>query len=54
MIGSPAVIIDCFAMFSDDQIRHYFRLGCEVKGLGRGHMKRLKEEAVGQHQQPFR
>jgi nucleotide sugar dehydrogenase len=46
MIGSPAVIIDCFAMFSDDQIRHYFRLGCEVKGLGRGHMKRLKEETA--------
>jgi len=45
MIGGPAVIIDCFAMFSDDQIRSYFQKGCEVKGLGRGHMKRLKEEA---------
>ncbi len=44
MIGGPAVIIDCFAMFSDDQIRSYFQKGCEVKGLGRGHMKRLKEE----------
>ena len=44
MIGGPAVIIDCFAMFSDDQIRDYFARGCEVKGLGRGHMKRLKEE----------
>ena len=47
MIGTPAVIIDCFAMLSDDQIKAYFTLGCEVKGLGRGHMKRLKEECVG-------
>ncbi len=44
MIGGPAVVIDCFAMFSDDMIRDYFARGCEVKGLGRGHMKRLKEE----------
>ncbi len=46
MIGTPAVIIDCFAMLSDDQIKAYFALGCEVKGLGRGHMKRLKEECL--------
>ena len=46
MIGGPAVIIDCFAMFSDNQIRDYFARGCEVKGLGRGHMKRLKEETA--------
>ncbi len=44
MIGSPAVIVDCFALFTDAQIRDYFACGCEVKGLGRGHMKRLKEE----------
>jgi len=44
MIGGAAVIIDCFAIFSDSQIRDYFSRGCEVKGLGRGHMKRLKEE----------
>jgi UDP-N-acetyl-D-glucosamine dehydrogenase len=25
-------------------IRKYFSLGCEVKGLGRGHVKRLKDE----------
>jgi hypothetical protein len=25
------------------QIRRYFELGCEVKGLGRGHVKRIKD-----------
>ncbi|HLN56098.1 MAG TPA: nucleotide sugar dehydrogenase [Bacteroidales bacterium] len=44
MIGQPAAIIDCFGILSDDKIRRYFRLGCEVKGLGRGHIQRLKEE----------
>jgi nucleotide sugar dehydrogenase len=43
-IGQPAAIIDCFGILSDDKIRQYFRLGCEVKGLGRGHIQRLKEE----------
>jgi UDP-N-acetyl-D-glucosamine dehydrogenase len=43
-IGKPAAIIDCFGILSDDQIRRYFQLGCEVKGLGRGHIQRIKEE----------
>lgn len=43
-IGKPAAIIDCFGILSDDQIRRYFELGCEVKGLGRGHIQRIKEE----------
>ena len=47
MIGNPAVIIDCFAMLSDEQIKTFFAAGYEVKGLGRGHMKRLKEEVAG-------
>jgi nucleotide sugar dehydrogenase len=42
-IGHPAAIIDCFGLLSDDQIRRYFELGCEVKGLGRGHVKRIKD-----------
>ena len=46
MIGNPAVIIDCFAMLSDTQIKTFFAAGYEVKGLGRGHMKRLKEEVA--------
>jgi UDP-N-acetyl-D-glucosamine dehydrogenase len=43
-IGHPAAIIDCFGILSDDMIRRYFQLGCEVKGLGRGHIQRIKEE----------
>ncbi len=43
-IGHPAAIIDCFGILSDDKIRRYFQLGCEVKGLGRGHIQRLKDE----------
>jgi len=42
-IGKPAAIIDCFGILSDDKIRRYFQLGCEVKGLGRGHIQRIKE-----------
>ena len=44
MIGRPAAIIDCFGILDDDKIRRYFELGCEVKGLGRGHVKRIKDE----------
>ena len=43
MIGREAVIIDCFGILSDEKIYSYFQLGCEVKGLGRGHVKRIKD-----------
>ncbi len=42
-IGKPAAIIDCFGILDDDKIRRYIELGCEVKGLGRGHIKRIKD-----------
>lgn len=42
--GGPTAVIDCFGILSDDQIRRYFELGCEVKGLGRGHLQRIKEQ----------
>ncbi len=42
--GGPIAIIDCFGILGDDKIRRYFELGCEVKGLGRGHLSRLKKE----------
>jgi nucleotide sugar dehydrogenase len=42
--GKAIAVIDCFGILSDDQIRRYFELGCEVKGLGRGHVQRLREE----------
>ena len=44
MIGRSAAIIDCFGILDDTKIRRYFELGCEVKGLGRGHVKRIKDE----------
>jgi nucleotide sugar dehydrogenase len=44
MTGRPVVVVDCFGILGDSKIRRYFELGCEVKGLGRGHMKRIKDE----------
>ncbi len=42
--GAPLAVIDCFGILTDDRIRRYFELGCEVKALGRGHIQRIKEE----------
>jgi len=42
--GKRIAVIDCFGILDDGKIRRYLELGCEVKGLGRGHIKRLKEE----------
>ena len=44
MAGKPMAVIDCFGILNDDTIRRYFELDCEVKGLGRGHVKRIKDE----------
>ncbi|RPI00943.1 MAG: nucleotide sugar dehydrogenase [Zetaproteobacteria bacterium] len=41
-VGGPVAVVDCFAMLSDGTIRRYLDLGCEVKGLGRGHIARIK------------
>ncbi len=43
MTGHPVAVVDCFGLLSDDDIRRYFDLDCEVKGLGRGHVKRIKD-----------
>jgi UDP-N-acetyl-D-glucosamine dehydrogenase len=43
MAGGPVAVIDCFGILDDRKIRRYFELGCEVKGLGRGHIQRIKE-----------
>ncbi|MBN2845680.1 MAG: GDP-mannose dehydrogenase [Deltaproteobacteria bacterium] len=48
MTGSPTAIIDCFGILDDEKIKRFFELGCEVKGLGRGHMKRIKDEVLKQ------
>ena len=42
--GGPIAVIDCFALLDDAKIKRYFELGCEVKGLGRGHVKRIKDQ----------
>ncbi len=42
-VGHPFAIIDCFCVLTDEQIRRYLELGCEVKGMGRGHIKRIKD-----------
>jgi nucleotide sugar dehydrogenase len=42
-VGHPFVIVDCFCVLNDDQIRRYLELRCEVKGMGRGHIKRIKD-----------
>jgi len=47
MAGKPVAVVDCFGILDDHQIRRYFELGCEVKGLGRGHVKRIKDEVRG-------
>lgn len=44
--GRPVAVIDCFNLLSDAQIERYFELGCEVKGLGRGHVKRIKDRVA--------
>ncbi len=42
--GHPLAVVDCYGILTDEAIRRYFELGCEVKALGRGHIQRLKEE----------
>lgn len=41
--GRPIAVIDCFGILNDQKIKRYIELGCEVKGLGRGHIRRIKE-----------
>lgn len=42
--GAPVAVIDCFGILDDAKIRRYLELGCEVKGMGRGHIGRIKDE----------
>ena len=42
-VGKPCAVVDCFCILDDARIRRYFELGCEVKGMGRGHIPRIKE-----------
>ena len=49
--GGSIAVIDCFGILDDNRIRRYFELGCEVKGLGRGHVKRIKDQVRGKREQ---
>ncbi|WP_373501335.1 nucleotide sugar dehydrogenase [Desulfococcus sp.] len=49
MTGRPIAVIDCFAVLNDEDIQTYFELGCEVKGLGRGHIQRIKDRVRWGH-----
>ena len=44
MAGGPLAVIDCFGILNDEKIERYFELDCEVKGLGRGHINRIKDK----------
>jgi UDP-N-acetyl-D-glucosamine dehydrogenase len=44
MAGEPLAVVDCFGILDDRRIERFFELGCEVKGLGRGHIQRIKEK----------
>jgi len=44
-VGNTFAVIDCFGILDDEKIHRYFELGCEVKGLGRGHVKRIKDSS---------
>lgn len=50
-VGHPTAVIDCFGILPDAKIKRYFELGCEVKGLGRGHITRIKK-GVSMHPRP--
>jgi UDP-N-acetyl-D-glucosamine dehydrogenase len=43
-VGGPIAVIDCFGVLDDRKIKGYLQLGCEVKGLGRGHIRRIKDD----------
>jgi UDP-N-acetyl-D-glucosamine dehydrogenase len=47
-IGKATAIIDCFGILDDAKIKRYFELGCEVKGLGRGHVNRIKKAVMAE------
>ena len=44
MAGAPLAVVDCFGLLDDEMIEKYFELGCEVKGLGRGHINKIKDK----------
>ncbi|MGC9195884.1 MAG: nucleotide sugar dehydrogenase [Syntrophobacteraceae bacterium] len=54
MTGKPVAVIDSFGILTDADIRRYFELGCEVKGLGRGNVKRIKDQVRASGSEPVK
>lgn len=44
MAGQRLAVVDCFGILADETIKRYLKAGCSVKGLGRGHIDRLKAQ----------
>jgi nucleotide sugar dehydrogenase len=42
--GKTPAIIDTQNILTDDELKGYLKLGCEVKGVGKGHIPALKEK----------
>ena len=36
-------VVDCFGILDDGKIKRYIELGCDVKGLGRGHILKIRK-----------
>jgi len=51
--GGPIAVIDCFGILDDPKIKRSFEPGCEVKGLGRGHVKRIKDQVREEREQMY-
>ncbi|MDX1764367.1 MAG: hypothetical protein R3231_08610, partial [bacterium] len=49
--GGAVAVVDCFGILDDPRIQRYFELGCEVKGLGRGHVKRIKDRVRNEREE---
>lgn len=41
MTGKKPLIIDCSNFLTDEKIKQYLKLGCKVKGVGKGHIKNM-------------
>ena len=46
-VGKPCAIVDTQNILNDEEIKAYLKLGCEVKGVGKGHIRYLKEKIEG-------
>jgi len=43
MCGRKPLIVDCSNFLTDEKIMKYIELGCNVIGVGKGHIKNLKK-----------